>query len=84
MSKMKEMMEFPVIYTFKAMGENSEDFKKDMEEVFQYKCIENISHTASKKGNYISVSVTCEVSDFDELESLYKSIKSLKGLKFHL
>jgi len=81
---MKEMIEFPVIYTFKAMGENCESFINGVKDVFCTKEVESVEEKPSSKGNYVSVSVTVEVTNFNELETFYTSIKNVKGLKFHL
>lgn len=84
MSEMKEMIEFPVIYTFKAMGENCERFISDVKKVFCDKELHEFAEKPSSKGSYISVSATVEVTDYDELKNLYSSIKMIKGLKYHL
>lgn len=81
---MKDMIEFPVIYTFKAMGDNCGKFINDVKQVFCGKEIKDFSERPSDKGNYISVSATVEVSDFDELQKFYNSIKIIDGLKYHL
>ena len=81
---MKEMMEFPVLYTFKAMGINDKNFIQDVKQVFDSKEIDSIIKKPSSKGNYISLSVTTEVTDYDELQALYTSIKKINGLKYHL
>jgi len=81
---MKEMIEFPTIFTFKAMGENSEDFKKDIKEIFIRHETAMITENISTKGTYTSISITVEVEDFDELQNIYTKIKETKGLKFHL
>lgn len=74
---MKEMMEFPpVIYTFKAMGGiNDRKFVNDVKSVFDSKKVDSFIEKPSSKGSYISVSVTTEVSDYDELQDIYTSIK---------
>ncbi|ADD67308.1 protein of unknown function DUF493 [Denitrovibrio acetiphilus DSM 12809] len=81
---LKEMLEFPVIYTFKAMGENHKKFICDVKSVFSEKEVESFLEKPSSKGNYISVSITVEINNFDELEEIYTSIKKIDGLKYHL
>jgi len=82
--KLRDMIEFPVLYTFKAMGLNNEKFINDTKKVFEGKSIESLVEIPSKKGNYVSLSVTVEVTDFEELQSFYISIKNISGLKYHL
>jgi len=81
---MEEMIDFPVLYTFKAMGEKSKQFESDIESLFVMKEIDSIIKKESSKGTYLSISVTVEIEDINELESYYKKIKSVKGLKYHL
>ena len=81
---MKDMIEFPVIYTFKAMGDNCENFINNVKAVFSDKEIHNFEEKPSRKGNYISVSATVEVTDYNELQKIYTSIKMINGLKYHL
>jgi len=81
---MKELMEFPVIYTFKAMGTNDRKFVNDIKRVFDSKTIDSLIEKPSSKGTYISVSVTTEVADYEELQQIYMSIKNVAGLKYHL
>jgi len=81
---MKDMIEFPVLYTFKAMGENNNQFINDVKTVFSEKELQDFIERPSKKGNYVSVSATVEVSDYAELQSFYSLIKMINGLKYHL
>jgi len=78
------MIEFPVLYTFKAMGENNNQFINDVKTIFCEKKLQDFIERPSKKGNYVSVSATVEVKDYDELQSFYSSIKMVNGLKYHL
>jgi len=78
------MMEFPVLYTFKAMGENNQQFINDVKKVFCDKKMKDFTERPSKKGNYVSVSATVEVTDYQELQKLYSLIKIINGLKYHL
>jgi len=83
-SNMEEMLEFPLLYTYKAMGENNDDFIEDIKNVFKSAYIQDFRETKSSKGTYTSVSVTVTVNNFDELQDTYKKIKAVKGLKYHL
>ncbi len=83
-NKMEELMEFPVIYTYKAMGENTESFVKDVKNVFESAYIQDFREIKSSKGSYTSVSVTVTVNSFDELQDTYERIKKVNGLKYHL
>lgn len=81
---MEELIEFPVKYTFKAMGENSATFVEDVRSVFGHTEIHDLKENKSSKGTYTSVSVTVTVNSFDELKKIYADIKIIKGLKYHL
>jgi putative lipoic acid-binding regulatory protein len=81
---MKEMMQFPTIFTFKAMGENTDFFKNDIKDIFRMHENAEITENVSSKGTYTSLSVTVEIISFDELQNIYTKIKQTKGLKYHL
>ncbi len=84
MSKIKDCIEFPVIYTFKIVGENTSTFTFGVEEIFcNYEEI-SIVPTFSKGEKYISLSTTVTVNDYEELEYLYGRIARLKGLRFQV
>lgn len=81
---MEELLTFPVDYTFKAMGENSDTFVNDVKAVFGDRKLHEFRENKSTKGTYTSVSVTVTVMDFNELQTIYSNIKIIKGLKYHL
>lgn len=78
------MIEFPVLYTFKAMGDNNDEFVNKIREIFNGKKIDSLTETKSKNGNYVSISITVEIQDYEELTCSYTAIKSVHGLKYHL
>ncbi len=85
MSTMKDLQEFPAVYTFKVVGEKSEQFEKDLKSLFneEEKAV-NYATKDSSGGKYISYSVTTVVMDYEELEATYAGIKELKNLKFYV
>lgn len=83
-NNLRELMEFPVIYTYKATGENSDEFINSVKSIFKSTYIQDFREIKSSKGSYTSVSITVQVNTYDELEHTYKQIKQVKGLKFHL
>ncbi|TCK62293.1 HP0495 family protein [Seleniivibrio woodruffii] len=83
-NSMKELIEFPTIFTFKAMGDNTDDFRNNIKEVFSVHSVEAITENVSTKGTYTAISVTVSVNDFDEMQHIYTKIKQTKGLKYHL
>lgn len=85
MPSIKELQEFPSIFTFKIVLEAGEEFKEPLLKIFDLKDREvNISEKSSSKGKYSSFSITTIVMDYEELESFYKNISSLQGLKFYV
>ena len=83
-NSMKELIEFPTIFTFKAMGENTDDFRNNIREVFSVHTVEAVAENVSTKGTYTAISVTVSVNDFDEMQNIYTKIKQTKGLKYHI
>ncbi len=80
----KDLQKFPDMFTFKAVGENSNKFSADIRKVFDGRDDVIFSENMSKTGKYISISITTEVWTFEELESLYKGINQVEGLRFHI
>jgi len=79
-----ENIEFPVIYTYKAVGVDNDEFKSSVKTLFVLKDIHGYTERVSSKGNYVSVSVTVEIANIDELKHFYGKIADLPGLKYHL
>jgi putative lipoic acid-binding regulatory protein len=80
----KDYIEFPVIFTFKAIGENRDDFRNGVDKIFTNYTEKSIVENASGGGKYISLSITTEIKDYEELEARYQEIAALPGLKFHV
>ncbi len=80
----KDLQQFPEVFTFKIMGENSNKFVADVRKIFDNREDVIFSDNLSKTGKYISISVTTEVWKYEELESLYTAISKLDGLKFYV
>jgi putative lipoic acid-binding regulatory protein len=83
MSVLKEHLEFPLDFTFKIVGDKTEQFDFDVKEVFSDYPEKTIAPKISSNGAYISYSVTVYLESYEALESLYTRISTLNGLKFH-
>lgn len=81
---MKELQKFPVIFTFKIIGDATEDFTKSVHSIFGKKDDATFIERESGKGNYLSISVTAEIKDYEELEHYYTKIGKIDGLKFYV
>lgn len=81
---LKDLQKFPDKFTFKIMGDNTNQFYADVRKIFDGKNDVIFSDNISRTGKYISISVTLEVFTYEELESLYIAISKLEGLKFHV
>lgn len=81
---LKDLQKFPDKFTFKIMGDNTNQFYADVRKIFDGKNDVIFSDNTSRTGKYISISVTLEVFTYEELESLYTAISKLEGLKFHV
>lgn len=81
---LKDLQKFPDKFTFKIMGDNTNQFYADVQKIFDGKNDVIFSENISRTGKYISISVTLEVFNYEELESLYTAISKLEGLRFHV
>lgn len=81
---LKELQKFPDKFTFKIMGDNTNQFAADVRKIFDNKEDVIFSDNVSRTGKYISISATLEVFSYEELEALYTEISKVEGLKFHV
>ncbi len=81
---LKELQKFPDKFTFKIMGDNTNQFVADVRKIFDNKEDVIFSDNVSRTGKYISISATLEVFSYEELEALYTEISKVEGLKFHV
>ena len=77
-------MEYPVRFTFKVMGDDTESFKDSVNAVFVMKEILELQERKSSSGRYVSLSVTVDIADYDELKKHYEMISRIDGLKYHM
>ncbi|KAA0259487.1 DUF493 domain-containing protein [Deferribacter autotrophicus] len=82
--KIKDLIDFPVIYTFKIIGVNSDSFILDVEGIFSQKEILSLKWEKSRLNKYISATVIVEISNEDELIAYYEKIKAIKEVKYFL
>lgn len=81
---LKELQKFHDKFTFKIMGDNTNQFVADVRKIFDNKEDVIFSDNVSRTGKYISISATLEVFSYEELEALYTEISKVEGLKFHV
>lgn len=81
---LKELQQFPAVFTFKIVGVNNKQFEANVKKIFDGRPDMIFSDNISKNGSYISITATTEVWKYEELESLYKEISMLEGLKFYV
>lgn len=82
-AKLKELMEFPAKMTFKVAGVNREGLAEDLIQVVQ-KYIKGDyipKEKRSSKGTYNSVSIDIIAENFEQVETLYKELAKVEGVK---
>ena len=82
-AKLKELMEFPAKMTFKVAGVNREGLAQDLVQVVQ-KYIKGDyipKEKRSSKGTYNSVSIDIIAENFEQVETLYKELAKVEGVK---
>ncbi|OOF71036.1 DUF493 family protein YbeD [Rodentibacter caecimuris] len=82
-AKLKELMEFPTTMTFKIAGINRKDLSDDLVKVVQkyIKGDYTPRETLSSKGTYTSVSIDIIAENFEQVETLYKELAKVEGVK---
>ncbi|MCD8490780.1 MAG: DUF493 domain-containing protein [Geovibrio sp.] len=55
-----------------------------MKAVFVLKEVIDIQERKSSSGKYVSISITVDVENYNELRSFYEMISRIDGLKYHL
>ena len=80
---LKEGMEFPATKTFKVSGVNHENLAQDLIAVVQkYLPGDYIpKEKRSSKGTYNSVSIDIVAQNFEQVETLYKELAKVEGVK---
>ena len=81
--KLKELMECPTQLTFKVAGVNRENLAQDLISVVQrYVPGDYIpKEKRSSKGTYNSVSIDVLVDNFEQVETLYRELAKVDGVK---
>ncbi|WP_044469763.1 DUF493 family protein YbeD [Mannheimia massilioguelmaensis] len=81
--KLKDVMEFPAKMTFKVAGINREGLAADLVAVVQQYLKGDYTprETKSSKGTYNSVSIDIVAENFDQVETLYKELAKVDGVK---
>ncbi|MDY2796847.1 DUF493 family protein YbeD [[Pasteurella] aerogenes] len=84
--QLKDLLEFPCSFTFKVVGLNRENLVEDVVEVIsryvrgEYAPRQHIS----SKGTYNSVSVDIYAEDIEQIETLYKELAKIAGVRMVL
>ncbi|PCH58778.1 MAG: hypothetical protein COC19_08200 [SAR86 cluster bacterium] len=81
-------MDFPCDYPVKVIGFSSDTFEADIVAVFEQHCGKitdaMIKKNPSKKGNYVSVTVTIQATGEAQLQTLFAELKAIDGIKMVL
>lgn len=79
---------FPCRYPVKVMGEASDDFERQVLEIFQRHAPEvgegHMVARPSAKGNYVALTITIEATGIEQLELLFADLKTLSAVKLVL
>ncbi|MCD8568781.1 MAG: DUF493 domain-containing protein [Geovibrio sp.] len=77
-------MIYPARFTYKMMGDDTDSFRDSVKAVFVLKEVIDIQERRSSSGKYVSISITVDVENYNELRSFYEMISRIDGLKYHL
>lgn len=84
--KLKDLLEFPCDFTFKVVGAARPDLVDDVVQVV-HKTIKDDYHPSMKesgKGTYHSVSITVRAENIGQIETLYKALAEIDGVRMVL
>lgn len=77
-------LEFPCRYPVKVMGPATDEFEREVREIVQafVAPIEenDIARRASRKGNYVSLTLTIHAASRDHLERIYQRLHAHKDV----
>ncbi|VTU07030.1 Uncharacterized conserved protein [Actinobacillus indolicus] len=84
--KLKDLLEFPCSFTFKVVGAAREGLIDDVVSEVQkvVKGDYNPSLKESGKGTYHSVSITLQVENIEQVETLYTDLAKIEGVRMVL
>lgn len=84
--KLKDLLEFPCAFTFKVVGTKRETLMDDVVAEVQ-KVVKGDYHPTAKesgKGTYLSVSITIQAENIEQVESLYTNLAKIDGVRMVL
>ncbi|MET1256801.1 YbeD family protein [Aliikangiella maris] len=81
-----DLWQFPCQYLFKAMALSKEGVEDEIVAVIQKFVPGDYTPklNASKKGNYVAVSVTFQASSKQQLDEIYLAVNAIESVKFCL
>ncbi len=84
--KLKDLLEFPCDFTFKVVGKTRSDLAEDVKKVMSEhgKVIDEAKSAISSKGTYESVSLTLRAENIEQVETLYKELAKIEGVRMVL
>ncbi len=84
--KLKDLLEFPCDFTFKIVGVARSDLVNDVEKVMMKyaKVIDTPKIQPSSKGNYEAISLSMRAENIEQIETLYKVLAEIDGVRMVL
>lgn len=84
--KLKDLLEFPTNFTFKVVGKSRDDLALDVKNVMEQhaKVIDEAKLQPSAKGTYVSVSLSIRAENIEQVETLYKVLGDIEGVRMVL
>jgi uncharacterized protein len=85
----KPLIEYPTIYEFKVMGRRENGFSEYVRLLFgrlmgSEVSRDSIAENLSKKGNYVSLSVTVYLQSEEHRKSIYEGLHKEKRILYYL
>lgn len=85
----KELIEYPTIYAFKVMGKQEHGFREYVRQLFRRLMgteisPDSISEQPSKKGTYISLTVSVYLLSEEQRRSIYEALHKDRRVVYYL
>jgi len=75
-----DLIEYPCIYKFKAVGKQSSHIDEKLHAVvagvLSAEAVKGVKQRESKKGSFVSITIQAELLNREELEAVYNALKA--------
>ena len=85
--ELEDLVDFPTLFTFRALAAPREGMLADCQNAAEAelgRAIEEINERPSKNGKWVSVRVSVQVENAEEIRGTYAALRAVDGVKMML